>query len=97
MLAAVLAVIASYISMFWTNRLMVYSIPFLAYYLQNYYGGKIFQGIPKGDISVIFNSYYNVWENELLSFICPLLISFILILIIGYGIYLRMKRRLKGE
>lgn len=94
LLSGNLSILATFISLFWPNRLLVLSVPFIAYYLQIYYGGAIFKGIPQLDISQMFNPSNNVWNNPIVSAVWPLFISILFGGCLGVCIYKTLKRRI---
>lgn len=95
-LAAFLALLAAYASLFWPNKLFVLSMPVISYCFLIYYLRNIFKNIPQLDIGVMFNPAYNVWNKEVLSIMWPIEIGAALFIILGICIYKKLGRICNG-
>lgn len=91
-LAALLSVLSAYVSLFWSNKLLLLSVPFMSYYLLVFYSGELFSGLPQMNISYMFNPSYNVWDSNVLSLICPFIVSGGAISVLGVCIYKKLRR-----
>lgn len=92
-----LALLSSYISLEWNNKLFTYSIPFMVYCFIIYYCRDLFFQFPFFDIIKIFNSSFNVLKNDLLSFFWAILVSFFIAFILQIAIKIRLRRIIQNE
>lgn len=98
LLAAVLSLFAAYISLYISNKLLVMSVPLIGYYLLYYYVSAFVEDIPALRVKMIFDAtYWNIWENDWLSFLYAVLVSVILGGILSIGIYRKIRRKLERE
>lgn len=97
LLTAVLALISACVSLYVNNKLLVWSIPLIAYYLISQYSWTIFAGDSMADLNVIFSGRYNIFNNDILSFLYAIGITMAIIMVITFIIYRRLKRRISGD
>lgn len=95
-LAVILSLVAAYISLFWKNKILVLSIPFIIYYLSVYSTARIFPEMPQFNTSFTFNPIYNVWGNYTLSLVLPFIFSAIIVFVIGVSMYKKIRRECNG-
>lgn len=76
-LAASLSLLAAYVSLYIVNSLLVLSIPVMGYYFLLYLGNSIWGHDSVFNVSIIFDASYNIWENDLASFLWPILLGVI--------------------
>ncbi|OYP55487.1 hypothetical protein CG709_01450, partial [Lachnotalea glycerini] len=69
LLTAILALLSACVSLFLSNKLLVWSIPIIAYYLISQYSWTLFSGSYMLDFDIIFSGRYNIFNNDLLSFL----------------------------
>lgn len=93
LLAANLVLLSAFVSIFWANKLLIISLPFMAYYLLIYYSMEIFPEFPQLNIKYMFNPSFNTWNNEVLSFIFPFLFSGIVAGGLGICMYRQVRKR----
>lgn len=93
---AVLSLIASFISLFISNRLLVLSTPIVASRILSYYSGIIF-GKNAFTIGQLCNAEKGLWGNNIKSYVYPILIAIIMIVFVQALIYLKLKRRVESE
>lgn len=96
LLAGNLSILAAYVSLFWQEKLLTMTIPFLAYYLAIYYEYGMFGNIVWLNIRQIFNISYDVWNNPVYSALWPIIVSIFIALLIGTGIYRKLRRMYGG-
>lgn len=87
-----LSLISSYVSLDWNNKLFTYSIPFMIYCFIIYFCRDFFSRFSMFSIIKIFNSSYNLFNNNLLSFFWAILVSFF----IAFTLQIAIKIRLRG-
>jgi hypothetical protein len=97
LLTAVLALTSACVSLFVNNKLLVWSIPLIAYYLISQYSWTAFAGNSLADLNVIFSGRYNIFNNDSLSFLYALGVAMVAILLLTAVIYRRLKRRINGD
>lgn len=83
LLAANLVMVSATLSLFWPNKLLQMSMPFMLYYVLIYYCGKLFPDIPGLNIQFMFNPSYNTWNNQKMSFVLPIIISIAIAIVMG--------------
>lgn len=83
LLAADLVMVSVVLSLFWPNKLLQMSMPFMLYYVLIYYCGKLFPGTPGLNIQFMFNLSYNTWNNQKISFVLPIIISIAIAIVMG--------------
>lgn len=96
-LASVLALLAAYVSLYINNRLLTLSIPFMSFYLITYYSRALFGDAEKINLIYVFNATYNIWDNDMYSFLYALLFGAVLTVVLGKLIMHRLKRKLYYE
>ncbi len=92
LLSALLSILAAYVSLFWINRLLVLSLPFIIYCALIYYMRTLFKNIPQMDIALIFNPSYNVWNNKIISLIWPIWLTATVMIILIICMYQKLRR-----
>lgn len=96
MMIGMLSLISVCISLYITNKLLVLSIPVMAYYFITHYLAAVF---PK---NIFFNPDYifagkkNLFHNDMLSFAYAVLMMLLFSACLTWLIYLRLRRRLNG-
>ncbi len=93
LLAANLSILSAVFSLFWPNKLLQISMPFLLYYLLIYYSGELFPGLPQLNIQFMFNPSYDTWNNEKMSFLFPLIFSGFVAIVMGICMYKQLRRK----
>ena len=83
LLAANLVMLSVVITLFWPNRLLQMSMPFMLYYLLIYYCSELFPNAPWLNIQFMFNPSYNTWNNQKISIIFPIVISIVIAVLMG--------------
>ncbi len=98
MLAAMISVLAAYISLFWKNKLFVLSIPFMSFFLWNYFIKNLWNEISFLDFGLIFNPSLNLNNNEGVDLVKPIVIYFVVMGVLGLCVYRKLRRSKKdGE
>ena len=93
LLAANLSIFSAVFSMFWPNKLLQISMPFLLYYLLIYYSGELFPGLSQLNIQFMFNPSYDTWNNEKMSFLFPTIFSGFVAIVMGICMYKQLRRK----
>lgn len=96
-MAGILALLAAYISLFISNKLLILAVPFMSFYLISYYSGALFGDSEKLNLIYIFNATYNLWDNDILSFVYAIFVGILLGGILGVLIIYRVKRKIYNE
>jgi len=96
LLAGVLSLLAAYVSLYISNKLLVLSVPVVAYYLLVYFENGI-SGSPYLNIGCIFDASNNLWRNDAFSFLYAVAIAVVFGLILSFLIYRRLNRRIRNE
>ncbi|MDY5026087.1 MAG: hypothetical protein SPF19_06130 [Oliverpabstia sp.] len=96
-MAGVLALLAAYVSLFISNKLLILAVPFMSFYLITYYSGALFGANEKLNLIYIFNATYNLWDNDAASFAYAIFIGLLLVWILGVLIICRIKRKMSHE
>ncbi len=98
LLVALMAQLAAYVSLYINNRLMILTIPLMAYYSMMYLGIGFFRSTPSMRIEYIFiPEIFSPFSNDLLCFLWALLVFAVISFIIGILIYKKIQRILGGE
>lgn len=97
MLFAILALISACASLYIANKLLVWSIPLLAYYSMMEYSFILFKGSAIANPEMIFTGRYNIFNNDLLSFIYSVFVMLIIIILLTVVVYRKLKRRISGD
>ena len=92
-LAGILALAASLLSLFHTDRLFVLSAPLVIWYFVQYYAGAVFDD-ERWDITCIFDVQNNLWGNDVVSFFYACLTGAVLCTVLGVVIYCVIKRQI---
>ena len=96
-MAGVLALLAAYVSLFISNKLLTLAVPFMSFYLISYYSGALFGTNEKINLIYIFNATYNLWDNDIVSFAYAIFVGMLLGGILGVLIMYRLKRKICNE
>lgn len=96
-LTAILSLISAYISLFIANKLLVLSIPVMAFYTLTQYSTDIFGDNSKMDLTAIYGGRSNVFQNDFSSFLYAIILGIVSIVILGRLIYVKMRRRVSGD
>lgn len=97
LLAAILALVSACVSLFISNKLLVWSIPMLSYYLITQYSWALFSGIKTADLDSIFSGRYNIFNNDIVSFLYAFGVTIVISMFLSYIIIRRLKRRICCE
>lgn len=99
LLAGILSVFASYISLYISNKLLVMSVPLIGYYLLFYYASALAGDMKWVKIKVVFDATYGikVCENDLLAFLYAVFVTVLFGVILFWGIYRKIRRKLERE
>ncbi len=93
-MAGILALLASYVSLYINNKLLTLSVPFMGFYLISYYSRALFGDYEKINLLYVFNATFNVWNNDLISFGYAILVGLFFAVILGSLIFLKLKRKI---
>ena len=97
LLAGVLALLAAYVSLFISNRLLTLAVPFMGFYFISYYSRALFGANEKLNLTYIFNASYNLWNNDIASFAYAIFTGVLLGGILGVLMLYRLKRKIGNE
>lgn len=98
LLSGALSVCAMFFSLFFKNKIMIYALPSIIYYLSINYAAVLFDPPRSLSIYVIFNTTYdNVWNNDILSFVWAICAAFVITICAMSGIIWGIRRRLEHE
>jgi len=97
LLGACLSLVASYMSLFVKNKLLIYATPVMVFYLIVNLGAKIPYELRFLNLYKVFMPIYNVWGNDLWSALWTILVSLLLTFFLGLGIYRRMGVLVRNE
>lgn len=92
-----MALLASYVSLFISNKLLTLAVPFMGFYLISYYSSALFGSNEKWNLVYIFNATYNIWDNDIFSFAYALAIGTLLAGVLGVLIIYRLGRKVSNE
>ncbi|WP_142413834.1 hypothetical protein [Hathewaya massiliensis] len=95
-IAGVFSVFSSYISLYISNKLLLFSVPIMTYYFIDYFIGAIF-GENAYNLHVIFGVNTPICKSDLLSFLLPVGIGALCIFILYWAMYIKIKRRMQNE
>lgn len=96
-MAGILALLAAYVSLFINNKLLTLAVPFMGFYLISYYSGALFGANEKMNLIYIFNATYNIWDNDVLSFVYAVAIGMFLAGVLGLLIVYRLRKKVSNE
>lgn len=96
-LAGILALLASYVSLYINNKLLTLSVPFMSFYLISYYSRALFGNWEKINLIYIFNATFNIWNNDIISFGYAVLVGLIFTVVLGSLIFAKLKRKMNYE
>lgn len=94
MLIGILSLVSVYISLYISNKLLVLSIPVMAYYFIVQYTAEIFPKNKMLNINLVYGGTSNLFDNDILSFMYAVFLTIIVSVILACLIYLKLKRRL---
>ena len=95
LLGGVLAVCTAYGSLFFKNRLFVYTFPVMIYYFWiNYI--ELWLGLPhQTTICYIFGSFYQIWSREWLDFLYALAVGILLAGLSGFLMHKKITEEIR--
>lgn len=88
--AGILSLLASYISLFISNRMIVLAMPLLTYYFIDYFIAQYFPGVP--ELSTVFCASNNFFQDDIKSVLLVVVISIVSISVLTKLIYRRTWR-----
>lgn len=97
LLGGCLALAATMLSLFVKSSLLIYSIPALLYYLTVYLNQRLTRDFNLINLYKIFSPSYNIWNNDLKSFLWSCFISLMIAAALGTLITLKVERILRNE
>lgn len=97
LLIGILALISAYISLFISNKLLVLTIPVIAYYFITQYVAEIFVENIYLNLNYIYGGTRNIFDNDALSFLYAVAFAFITGVVFTILIYCKLKRKIGGE
>lgn len=97
LLAANISSIALFMSLFWSNKFFVFSIPFLFYYFQVYFLNASFANLSSINLMNLYNSYYRIGGNDINSFLLAIFVNVIFLVLCGIGCFLKLNRRIQNN
>lgn len=97
MLMGILSLVSACISLFISNKLLVLSVPVMAYYFISQYAVNIFPNSVYCNLDFIFGGKKNVFDNDVMSFVYAVLVMCLISAVLTCLIYFRLRRRLNGE
>lgn len=99
LLAGILSVFASYISLYISNKLLVISVPLIGYYLLYYYVSALAGDVVWFDLKCIFDATYGmkVCDNDLLAFLYAVFVAVVVVGGLYVAIYRKIRRKLERE
>jgi hypothetical protein len=83
LLGGVLAVCTAYGSLFFKNRLFVYTFPVMFYYLWINYAGIWLRLPEQTELYRIFGIFYRVWRKEWMDFLYAIFVGSLLVCLLG--------------
>lgn len=90
--AGVMSIIAALFSLMYRDPLFVLSIPLIIWYCIQYYGAAVFES-DMLNLDLIYDISYNIWNNDVLSFLYACFVSVILSSLLGQIIYKILQRQ----
>ena len=96
MLIGLLAIVSAYVSLFVSNKLLVLSIPIMAYYFITQYITEFFPDSQYLNVNVIYTGTTNIFDHDILSFLYAIFITIVIGAILTYMTYCRLKKVLNG-
>lgn len=97
MLAAGLALLSSYLSLYWQSSFLIMSTPFLFLYMTIFASGFLFPDTPQANIAIFFNPAFDVWNNLTASLLYPLIVTGISVSFLVTLIYIKVRKILWGK
>lgn len=97
LLIGILALISLYVSLFIANKLLILSIPVIAYYFLSQSFIKAFPDNYYVNLDYIFGGTKNVFGNDICSFLYACLLFTVAVIIMLRFIYSKLERRIVSE
>lgn len=85
---------AAFLSLFWPNKLLVFSAPVLLYQILIEFGADSFRKISAFDPLVVFDARHNIWDSDLKMLAWAFLLGAAAWLLLGFAGVLQSKRRI---
>lgn len=92
LLAGLMSVFAALFSLIYHDTLFVLSIPLVLWYCIQYYGAALFSSA-KLNLNFIYDIQYNVWDNDICSFLYACFVAAVIGMLLGVIIYKLIKRQ----
>lgn len=93
-LAGILALMSSYISLYITNRMIVFAAPAFIYQLILELGFGFFNDLGIFHPVLVFDAQYNIFYHDSLSFLWAVALGIIFAILIGFAIYKKVGKRI---
>ena len=93
----ILALISLYVSLFIANKLLILSIPVIAYYFLSQSLIKVFPDNYYVNLDYIFGGIKNVFGNDICSFLYACIFFTVAVIIMTRFIYSKLERRIVSE
>ena len=84
----------SVFSLFWPNKLLVFSVPVLLYQILIEFGADSFRKIAALDPRVVFDARHNIWNSDWKMLAWAFLLGAAAWLLLGFAGMLQSKRRI---
>ncbi len=97
LLTANISSVALFLSLFWSNKFFVFSIPFLFYYFQVYVLNASFANLSSINLMNLYNSYYRIGDNDISSFLAAIFVNVIFLVLCGIGCFWKLNRRIQNN
>lgn len=97
MMIGILSLFSACISLFISNKLLVMSIPVMAYYFISQYAVEIFPDYNYFNLDLIFGGKKNIFDNDVMSFAYAILVMCLIGTALTCLLYFRLQRRVNGE
>ena len=92
--AGILSMAAAFLSLFWPNKLLVFSAPVLLYQILIEFGADSFRKISAFDPRVVFDARHNIWDSDLKMLAWAFLLGAAAWLLLGFAGVMQSKRRI---
>ena len=92
--AGILSMAAAFFSLFWPNKLLVFSVPVLLYQILIEFGADSFRKIAALDPRVVFDARHNIWNSDWKMLAWAFLLGAAAWLLLGFAGMLQSKRRI---
>jgi hypothetical protein len=90
-----LALLSSFVSLYISNRLLLFSLPIMSYYVLSYVFSLVLPS--ELNLTMFFNPMFNVFNNDIKSFFATVIIGSISSAILCLVIYRKLRRRMENE